>query len=110
MSLYADYISERTTDKIIESPSGFATYRYLNEGKSVYIIDIYTVPEDRKKGAASVLADLVAEEARGKGCTEMLGSVCPSAKGSTTSLKILLGYGFSLLSASNDAIIMRKDI
>lgn len=76
----------------------------------MYIIDIYTVPEERKKGAASILADLVAIAAKEKGCVEMLGTVMPSAKGSTASLKVLLGYGFELKSACNDAIIFRKDL
>lgn len=110
MSLYADYLTERTNDKIIECPSGFVTYRYINDGKSVYIIDIYTVAEERKRGAAGILADLVAKEASEKGCTEMLGTVVPSTKGSTTSLKVLLGYGFELQSAGNDLLIFRKDL
>lgn len=110
MSLYGDYIRERTTDNIIEAPSGWATYRYLSDRKSVYIVDIYTVPEERKKGGASALADMIAEEAKERGYTEMLGTICPSAKGSTNSMKALLGYGFELMSASNDAIILRKDL
>lgn len=110
MSLYADYLHERTTDSIIEGPSGFATYRYINDGKSVYIIDIYTVPAERKKGAAAQLADLVAKEAKGRGCTEMLGTVVPYTNGSTISMKVLLGYGFELASAEQNLIIFRKDI
>lgn len=110
MSHYADYILERTTDQIIEGPSGFATFRYLNEGKTVYIIDIYTTPEERKKGAAGILADLIAEEAKSKGATEMLGTVVPSTKNSTVSLRVLLGYGFKLQSAGNDLIVFRKEL
>lgn len=110
MSLYADYILERTSDKIIEGPSGFATYRFINDGRSVYIIDIYTVPEERKKGGAGALADMIAEEAREKGCKEMLGTVVPTTKGSTTSVKVLLGYGFELSSSGNDLIIFRKEL
>ncbi len=110
MSLYSDYIKERTYDHIMERPSGFATYRYINEGRSVYIVDIYTIPAARKKGNAAFLADLIANEAREAGCSEILGSVQPSAKGSTASLAVLLAYGFTLHSATNDAIIFRKDL
>ncbi len=110
MSLYADYLTERTTDHIIEGPSGFVTYRYMNEGRTVYVMDIYTAPGVRKTGQASVLADLVAEEAKSKGATEMLGTVVPSTKGSTASTKVLFAYGMTLLSASNDLIVFRKDI
>lgn len=110
MSLYGDYILERTTDRIIESPSGFATFRYLDGGKAVYIIDIYTIPEERKKGAAAALADMIADEAKERGCVEMLGTVVPSTRGSTASLKILLAYGMTLKSAGNDLIIFRKEL
>lgn len=110
MSLYADYLFERTNDKIIESPSGFVTYRYINEGRSVYIIDIYTIPKEREKKVASLLADMVAKEAKELGAVEMLGTVVPSAKGSTASLKVLLGYGFQLQIATNDVIVFRKDL
>ena len=109
-SLYAQYLAERTEDSIIETEVGFASYRYLNQGKSVYIVDIYVSPKQRKEGLASLMADKVASIAKEKGCTELLGSVVPSAKGSTTSLKVLLGYGMTLLSASNDFIVFRKDI
>lgn len=109
MSLYADYLRERTTDLILEDPKGFATYRYIDD-KTVYIVDIYVVPEARKQGFASELANLIAEEAKAKGCTSMLGSVVPSAKGSTTSLKVLLGYGMRLDRSGDNYIFFRKDL
>lgn len=112
MDLYAQYLMERTGDLIHRHEDGFATFRYLKNGdkKSVYIVDIFVVKKARKSGVATLIADLVAAEARLEGCTEMLGTVCPSANGSTVSLKSLLGYGFELMSASNDAIILRKDL
>lgn len=109
-SLYSQYLRERTHDEIIETEEGFATYRFMNEGKSVYIVDIYTIQASRQKGTASGIADKVVEIAKQRGCTELLGSVCPSAKNSTISLKVLLGYGMSLLSSSNDFIVFKKDI
>jgi GNAT superfamily N-acetyltransferase len=109
-SLYAQYLEERSFDHIIETERGFASYRYLNDGKSVYIVDIYVTPRARKDGVASALADTIVREALQKGCTELLGSVCPSAKGSTLSLKVLIGYGMTLHTASNDFIVFRKEI
>ncbi len=109
MSLYADYLKERTEDQILETENGFVTYRFTDE-KTCYIIDIYVVPEFRKQGAASDLSDKVVEIARARGCTALLGSVVPSAKGSTTSLKVLLGYGMTLGSSANDFIIFKRDI
>lgn len=110
MSLYAEYLRERTADEIIEVDEGFATYRYVENGTTVYIVDIYVKPEARKYGHASALADLIVGIAKKKGCTSLIGTVQPTAKGSTTSLKVLLGYGLRLESAANDVIIMRKDI
>lgn len=110
MSLYANYIIERTNDLIIESEDGFVVYRYLEDGKTVYIIDIYTIPSKRKEGLASRLADLVVAEAKKRECTLLLGSVVPSAKYSTISLKVLLGYKMTLHSAANDFIVFKKEI
>lgn len=110
MSLYAQYIKERMGDDIIEIDEGFVTFRYLNEGRSVYIIDIYVKPEFRKTKSASFLANTVASIAEAKGCSEMLGSVCPQAKNPTDSIKVLLAYGMELQSSSKDLLIFRKDI
>lgn len=109
-SLYAQYLLERTDDHIIENGAGFVTYRYLNAGKTVYIIDIYIVPELRKSGAATGLADRVVEEAKSKGAVELIGSVIPSTKNSTISLKVLLGYEMTLASSAQDFVIFKKEI
>jgi GNAT superfamily N-acetyltransferase len=108
--MYAKYLTERTSDSILETHQGYATYRYLNDGKTVYIIDIYVLPDFRKLGVAATMADTIVDEAKVKGCTEVLGSVVPTAKGSTESLKVLLGYGMSLQSSAIDFIIFRKEI
>lgn len=109
-SLYASYLNERTNDEILESQDGFATYRFINDGKSVYIIDIFTKPEVRKTGYAAALADIIVKRAKEKGCTELIGTVVPSTKGATTSLKVLLAYGMELQSAAPDLIVFRKGI
>jgi len=110
MSFYADYLMERTEDRIIETDIGFATYRFIPETKSVYIIDLYIHPDHRQKGKASALADSIVAIAKQRGCTELLGSVVPSNKGSTSSLKVLLGYGMRLKSSANDFIVFCKEI
>lgn len=109
MSLYADYLREKTSDRIIETEKGFITYRYIDE-KTVYIIDLYIRPDFRQKYAASDLADSVIEEAKNRGCVKLIGSVVPSNKNSTQSVEVLLRYGMHLESSTNDFIIFRKDI
>lgn len=109
-SLYAQYLMERTNDLIVESENiGFITYRYLDES-TVYIVDIFIIPELRKLGQASEMADAIAREAKNKGATRLIGSVVPSTKNSTISMKVLLAYGMSLDSSANDFIIFKKDI
>lgn len=110
MSLYAEYVRERTNDGVIEIEEGFITFRWLHNTKQVYIVDIFVRPDKRNKGFASVLADKVAEMAKVIGYTEVLGTVVPSTNHSTESLRVLLSYGMTLLSASNDLIVFKKDI
>lgn len=108
MSLYGEYIKERVGKEIVESDKGFATYSYVDNG--CYIEDIYVIPEHRRSGEAARLADEVAHTAKAKGLQKLFGSVVPSAKGSTSSLKVLLSYGFKLLSADKNIIYFEKDI
>lgn len=108
MSLYADYLHERTDDQMFENGYGFVIYKYIDD--TVYIIDIYIKPDMRRKNLAASLADMVVEKAKGKGCKALIGSVMPSAKGSTDSLKVLLGYGMTLVSSGDNCIFFRKDI
>lgn len=110
MSLYANYLRERSFDEILEVDKGFATYRYLDNKKTVYIVDIYVLPEFRKEGIAKKLADAIVMNAVEQGCTKLLGSVVPSAKGSTESIKVLIAYGMTLESSSNDFIVFKKEL
>lgn len=108
-SLYSQYLTERTDTLIDEYDYGFITYRYLSETQ-VYIVDIYVVPDIRENRCASKMADAVVEKAKKKGCKELVGTVVPSTKNSTISLKVLLGYGMKLDSASHDLIVFKKEI
>lgn len=107
-SLYGQYILEREGKLIVEDADGFASFAIFNE--DCYLENIYVVPEKRRSGHASILADRVSEIAKNKGCKRLIGSVRPSANGSTESMKALLAYGFKLLSASQDAIFFEKGL
>ena len=109
MSLYSQYISERSNEGVIESDRGFATFKRVDE-KTMYIIDIYVVPEHRKFSNAKKMADFIAECAKRDGCTRLLGSVVPSTNNATDSIKVLIAYGMSLLSSSDDLIMFGKDL
>lgn len=107
-SLYALYLAERTNKKIMEDEYGFATYSFTND--AVYIEDLFVLAGHRTEGHAAKLADKIAIIAKEKGLKKMLGSVCPSANGSTVSLKVLIAYGMKLESSTNDFIVMSKEI
>lgn len=110
MSLYAKYLTERTNDRILETARGFATYRILSEQKSVYIVDIFVDSDFRKSGEAAQIANQVAEIAKKEGCIKMHGSVVPSLKNSTDSVRVLLAYGMKLQSSAQDFIVFEKDL
>lgn len=108
MSHYKDYVAERLGKLVYERDEGFALYWFLTiegRGEVVYIEDIYVQPEHRKTSVASQMADYIADEARARDVTTMLGSVNPQAKGATTSLKVLLAYGMLLDHVGSDGLI-----
>jgi GNAT superfamily N-acetyltransferase len=111
-SLYAKYVKERLGDEIIETEYGFATFRYIDKhnSRAVYIVDIYVLPEYRKSGEASKLADRIAVIAKDQGCNEMIGTVLTSARTATNSVKVLLAYGMTLKSSTNEALVFIKSI
>lgn len=104
-SLYGQYIEEREGFEIIETPTGFATFRF--SGDECYIRDIFIEKRSRNDNAASKLADRIKGLARAKDAKWLVGTVQPSAKGSTASIKVLLAYGFELASSQPDFIIFK---
>lgn len=110
MSLYAQFIKETSTDSIIENEEGFVTYRYLNNGYSVYMIDVYVVPSARIKGIFLDFVDRIVKEAKEKGCKEILGTISMSNPNRTAIMRGHMAYGMQLDSIANNGIILRKDL
>lgn len=108
LSLYSDYILERENRECIEDPEGFVTFKVF--GKECYIQDIYIVPLKRRSNKATELATQVEVIAKERGCTIITGSVCPSAKNSTDSIKVLIAYGFKLMKSEPDLIWFAKEV
>lgn len=109
MEQYARFCEEFNGDQVFWNDVGWVQYRYLND-RQVYIVNIWVDLEQRKEGQASALADKVVGLAKLRGCTELVGTVVPSAKSSTASLKVLLGYGMRVDSSANDLIMFKKEI
>lgn len=82
----------------------------MNDGDTVYIVDIYTEPDYRQGKMATQMADEICKEAKAKGCRKLIGTVIPSTKNSTLSLKVLLGYEMTLKYASSDLIVFEKEL
>ena len=93
---------------VLETDEGFAVY--IISDQVCYIKEIYIKPECRTQKKASDIANSIEAIARENGCLKLLGTVIPSAKTSTASLKVLLAYGFRLQSSQNDLIWFEKDI
>jgi predicted GNAT family acetyltransferase len=108
LSLYGQYVIEREGMEIIETEISFVTYYFVE--KECYIKDVFVKEEHRKTGEATRLGDEVAKIAKSKGCTKLYGTVCPTAKGSTESLKFLLSYGFKLDSSVANFIALVKEL
>jgi predicted GNAT family acetyltransferase len=108
MSLYADYLKERENFEIIENEMSFASYQI--QGESLYIKDIYILPELRGQGMATDLADQIVMIGKEKGCKFIIGTVSPKDPEATRNLKVLLAYGFHLFRSTEDLIYFMRDL
>ena len=95
LSLYGQYLTERTSRGILETEHGFATFDYITDD-TVYIVDLYVVPEKRKSHVASEIADKICEEAVKLGKKYLLGAVDLTANGAENSVKVLEAYGMKV--------------
>lgn len=110
MSLFGEYVKERSNKSIIEDEYGFATYYAAFNNEYMYIEDLYVKPAFRKENRASIYADEIAEIARKKGIKKLLGSIDINTNNSTASMKVLLAYGFKLLDIKGQLIYLEKEI
>ena len=109
LSLYGQYLTERTSRGILETEHGFATFDYITDD-TVYIVDLYVVPEKRKSHVASEIADKICEEAVKAGRKYLLGSVDLTAKGAETSCKVLEAYGMVIHKVAEPMVFYVKQI
>ncbi len=110
LSKFAAYLREREGFELMEIPEGFAVFRIW--GCELYIRDIFIYPEFRKSGIAAALADSIVESVKSK-CPKvglLTGTVSPKLKSATDSMKVLLAYGMTIHSSSEEAIIFKKEI
>ena len=99
---------------MLETPHGFLTYGFnCVPGVNfphVYIEDLYVIPSSRKTHVATEMADKVADIARERGVTKMLGSVNTNTTSPDTSLNVLKAYGMKLYGATDATVWMIKEL
>lgn len=108
MSLFSEYKKEREGKYVIESDRGFLVYSVNKD--SLYIEDIFVLKEYRHSGLAQQMADWAYNMAKQSHCKRLIGSVAPSANGSTYSMILLIKYGFNLLSSDKDMVYFYKEV
>lgn len=102
------YIKEREDFETIKNDKGFAIYKIL--GDECYIKDIFVLKEYRKDGVASALADDIAKIAKDQGCNFLSGSVSLECGDPTASIKVLLAYGFQVVTFHNGLLWFKKGV
>lgn len=108
MSLYPLYLKEREGIEVLEKEQGFATYKVRSH--DCYIIDIYVVPEARKSGLASQMANEIAEIAKANGIKILTGSVDTRDKEALRNEKVLLAYGMRKAQQEDHMIYFYKEL
>lgn len=109
MSLFADYKKEREGKNTLELEGGFATWFQVNE-ETVYLEDLYVVPEKRRSKLGTLITDLVVDEGRKLGCKFLLGSIDTRGKGVTQNMKALLAYGMEFKGVEGSMLYFAKEI
>jgi hypothetical protein len=108
MSLYSDYVHERTDKHVYETTKGFIVYSFTED--ALYIEDVYVVKQYRRQRTCFEFGDYAAGIARFKGKSKLLGSVMVNTKGASESMQMLLAYGFKLDSSTNNFILLKKEL
>ncbi len=107
--MYGAYLKERLNKEYYETAFGFVIYSWYLED-AIYIEELYIKPESRLEGFGTMMVDEVCELARKAGKKYLIGTVAPSANGSTSSLKALLAYKMQLWRIENDLIFLSKEL
>lgn len=106
--MYGDFVFETRGISSVETEKGFATF--ILKDKECYIEDLYVKPEFRRKGAARELADKVKDNAQRVGCVWLTTTVNCVFHDPSTSVEVILAYGFKIISAQNNAIFFKMEI
>ena len=109
-SLYGQYIAEREGNIILETEFGFATCQI--EENSIYLMDMYVVPEKRQTGVGRDFLNKAAELAKEHNKSIITTSVCYNTNNPETSMLAILSCGFKFFNVkeSDNMIYFYKEI
>jgi len=108
MSKWAEYVKELRNVDTIEDGDSFATY--IISGSDCYIEDVFVVKDRRMEYVGSKLVNRVKAMAKEYGCKTMSATVNCVTSDPTLSMKACLGYGFRVLGARENLIILSMEI
>lgn len=107
--MYLEYVKERLGKHYYETEFGFVIYSWYLDN-AIYIEELYIKPKHRLEGFGTLMVDEVCEIAITAGKKYLVGSVCPTANGSTASMKALLAYKMQLWRIEGDLIYLSKEL
>ena len=107
-TLYAKYINEREGAHIVETPSGFCTYKIKNQ--ECFIIDLFVAQEARKSGEARRLIELLNSIAHESDCNVITANILLADPGANTTLAASLAIGLSVKRANADVLLITLPI
>ena len=108
-SHFARYVEEIEPDTYVEEfDMGFVKYRINSD--SLYIADLYLIPEERGTGNAVAIADWLAKKASTLKLKYLTTTVGTSTKYATDNLRKYINYGFKVYQSDATFIYMFKEI
>lgn len=108
MTAWSRYLKERLNQDSIVTPEGFIVYSLAPP--ICTINDLYIEPEFRECGFALGLTQAVAQKAREAKCGQLWTQVGIHSVGAERSLQIQFDYGFKMIKADNDYIMLMKEL
>ena len=93
---------------MLESDYGFVVWRF--DGRNIYIIEMYILPEHRKNGNGRALISQLEEIAVTQGAEAITAGIYLEDKCSTTTVIAALMGGFQIYSANGGVLQIAKVI
>ena len=109
-SLYSKYLLEKEGKQTIETEKGFVTYKIVHaEGKNlVHVCVLYIDPAYRNAFAARELINILKDKYSAD-CKAFTATVFTKQFNTTSTLKVLLYFGFEVVGLQGDEILLYKD-